>query len=111
MMTLRRTIGRDGRAGSGTGLALRHEKQIRRSQRRVAVVAARENGGGHPACPSRAATTAVSRKPSRVLADRRSLPRMTTLETDYLVVGAGAAGMAFVDEIITHTDADVVLVD
>src|SRR4051794_39697588 len=36
---------------------------------------------------------------------------MTTLETDYLVVGAGAAGMAFVDEILTHTEADVVLVD
>ncbi len=36
---------------------------------------------------------------------------MTTLETDYLVVGAGAAGMAFVDEILTHTQADVVLVD
>ncbi len=36
---------------------------------------------------------------------------MTALETDYLVVGAGAAGMAFVDEIVTHTAADVVLVD
>jgi hypothetical protein len=36
---------------------------------------------------------------------------MTTLETDYLVVGAGAAGMAFVDEMLTHSDADVVLVD
>ncbi len=36
---------------------------------------------------------------------------MTTLETDYLVVGAGAAGMAFTDALLTDSDADVVLVD
>ena len=36
---------------------------------------------------------------------------MTPLETDYLIVGAGAAGMAFADEILTHTDAEVLLVD
>ena len=36
---------------------------------------------------------------------------MTTLETDYLVVGAGAAGMAFTDELIADSDADVVMVD
>jgi len=34
-----------------------------------------------------------------------------TIDTDYLVVGAGAAGMAFTDEILTHTDATVALVD
>ena len=33
------------------------------------------------------------------------------LETDYLVVGAGALGMAFVDSLIEHSDADVVMVD
>lgn len=33
------------------------------------------------------------------------------IEADYLVVGAGAAGMAFVDEILAHTDATAVLVD
>ena len=33
------------------------------------------------------------------------------LETDYLVVGAGALGMAFVDTLIEHSDADVVMVD
>jgi cation diffusion facilitator CzcD-associated flavoprotein CzcO len=33
------------------------------------------------------------------------------IETDYLVVGAGAAGMAFVDALIAACDADVVLVD
>jgi NAD(P)-binding Rossmann-like domain len=33
------------------------------------------------------------------------------LETDYLVVGAGALGMAFVDELIEHSDADVVMVE
>ncbi len=36
---------------------------------------------------------------------------MNTLETDYLVVGAGAAGMAFADELITRADADVLIVD
>src|SRR5215510_1372552 len=35
----------------------------------------------------------------------------TAIETDYLVVGAGAAGMAFVDELISHSDADVVMID
>ena len=33
------------------------------------------------------------------------------LETDYLVVGAGAAGMAFTDALLAHSDATVTLVD
>lgn len=33
------------------------------------------------------------------------------LETDYLVVGAGALGMSFVDSLLEHGDADVVMVD
>ncbi|MDR3453982.1 MAG: hypothetical protein P4L96_14530 [Rhodoferax sp.] len=33
------------------------------------------------------------------------------LETDYLVVGAGAAGMAFTDALLTHSDATVTMVD
>jgi cation diffusion facilitator CzcD-associated flavoprotein CzcO len=33
------------------------------------------------------------------------------IETDYLVIGAGAAGMAFVDALIPACDADVVMVD
>jgi hypothetical protein len=33
------------------------------------------------------------------------------VETDYLVVGAGATGMAFLDTLIHETDAHVVLVD
>ena len=33
------------------------------------------------------------------------------LETDYLVVGAGALGMAFVDSLIEHNDADIVMVE
>jgi len=33
------------------------------------------------------------------------------LETDYLVIGAGAVGMAFVDTILTETDAHVVMLD
>jgi hypothetical protein len=34
-----------------------------------------------------------------------------SFETDYLVIGAGACGMAFVDALIAESDADVVLVD
>lgn len=33
------------------------------------------------------------------------------METDYLVVGAGAAGMAFTDALLTHGDASVTLID
>lgn len=33
------------------------------------------------------------------------------VETDYLVVGAGAAGMAFIDSLLTHSDASVTVVD
>ena len=33
------------------------------------------------------------------------------LEADYLVVGAGAAGLAFVDALVEHADVQVVLVD
>ena len=36
---------------------------------------------------------------------------MTAVETDYLVVGAGAMGMAFVDTILTETDKTVTLID
>lgn len=35
----------------------------------------------------------------------------TQLETDYLVVGSGAVGMAFADTLLTETDARIVLVD
>ncbi len=34
-----------------------------------------------------------------------------TIETDYLVVGSGAVGLAFADELLTQTDADIVIVD
>jgi hypothetical protein len=36
---------------------------------------------------------------------------MTVIDTDYLVIGAGAAGMAFADSLIAESDADVVIVD
>ena len=36
---------------------------------------------------------------------------MRELETDYLVVGGGASGMAFVDTLVAHSDAEVVIVD
>ncbi len=38
-------------------------------------------------------------------------PVAGTLSTDYLVVGSGAVGMAFVDTLLSETDADIVLVD
>jgi len=41
----------------------------------------------------------------------RQITADSKLETDYLVVGAGAIGMAFVDSLIEHSDADVVMVD
>lgn len=36
---------------------------------------------------------------------------MLEIEADYLVVGAGAMGMAFADTVITESDATVVIVD
>lgn len=36
---------------------------------------------------------------------------MNAIETDYLVIGAGAIGMAFVDTLLTDTDAQIVIVD
>src|SRR5690349_23707873 len=36
---------------------------------------------------------------------------MRTLATDYLVVGAGAMGMAFTDALVDHADVHVTLVD
>lgn len=34
-----------------------------------------------------------------------------TIETDYLVIGAGASGMSLVDELVAHSDAEVLVVD
>ncbi|MEL6216216.1 MAG: FAD/NAD(P)-binding protein, partial [Pseudomonadota bacterium] len=34
-----------------------------------------------------------------------------SLETDYLVVGSGAVGMAFADILLSESDADIVIVD
>jgi len=42
---------------------------------------------------------------------RRRQGDPTIIETDYLVVGAGASGMAFTDSLVTYSDADVLLVD
>src|SRR5262245_41710714 len=33
------------------------------------------------------------------------------METDYLVIGAGAMGLAFADELLTRTDAHITLID
>ena len=44
-------------------------------------------------------------------ADRMSPVAVAELEADYLVVGAGAVGMAFTDALIDHADVSVVMVD
>ncbi|MEM7542334.1 MAG: NAD(P)/FAD-dependent oxidoreductase, partial [Pseudomonadota bacterium] len=36
---------------------------------------------------------------------------MNEIETDYLVIGAGASAMAFVDTLIAGSDADIVMVE
>ncbi len=36
---------------------------------------------------------------------------MQVIETDYLIVGAGTAGMAFADSLIAECDVDVVMVE
>src|SRR4051812_47796144 len=38
-------------------------------------------------------------------------PMVGVVEADYLVVGAGAAGMAFTDALIDHADVSVAMVD
>ena len=39
------------------------------------------------------------------------MPVARRVETDYLIVGAGALGMAFADQLLTDTDASIVIVD
>jgi hypothetical protein len=36
---------------------------------------------------------------------------MTALETDYLIIGSGAVGLAFADTLVAESDADVIIVD
>ncbi|MFO0234058.1 MAG: NAD(P)-binding protein, partial [Burkholderiales bacterium] len=36
---------------------------------------------------------------------------MNPIETDYLIVGAGAAGLAFADTLLAETDATIAIVD
>ncbi len=36
---------------------------------------------------------------------------MTIIETDYLIIGAGAAGLAFADTLLAETDAHITIVD
>src|SRR5215212_3395930 len=43
-----------------------------------------------------------------IITEGRSVPE---IETDYLVVGAGASGMAFTDALIGSSEAEVVVVD
>ncbi|MEM8926135.1 MAG: NAD(P)/FAD-dependent oxidoreductase [Actinomycetota bacterium] len=36
---------------------------------------------------------------------------VSAIDADYVVIGAGAMGMAFIDEILTHSDATVAVID
>jgi cation diffusion facilitator CzcD-associated flavoprotein CzcO len=36
---------------------------------------------------------------------------MQEIETDYLIIGSGAMGMAFADSLLTESKADMVMVD
>ncbi len=61
---------------------------------------------GYPGCPPEALVR------QRVVGHLRAQnSAVRGIETDYLVVGAGAAGMAFVDALIAECDADVLMVD
>lgn len=40
-----------------------------------------------------------------------TMSKVNPIETDYLVIGAGAIGMSFVDTLLTDTTADIVMVD
>ncbi len=44
-------------------------------------------------------------------ANRMKSVAVAQLEADYLVVGAGAVGMAFTDALVDHADVSVVMVD
>jgi hypothetical protein len=48
---------------------------------------------------------------TRSLSEVEHEPVVGVLEADYLVVGAGAAGMAFTDALIDHADVSVIMVD
>ena len=37
--------------------------------------------------------------------------RQSVIEVDYLIVGAGAAGMAFADSLVTETKSTIAIVD
>src|SRR5262245_33192670 len=65
-----------------------------------------------PAEPWLAGRRSVVRSGARRWLGLGVVPVVTpSLETDYLVVGAGAAGMAFTDALIDHADVHVTVVD
>ena len=64
----------------------------------------------------RAATFAQDRRPIEHPSDIYEIASsrygiMSVIETDYLIVGAGASDIAFADALIAECEADVVIVD
>jgi hypothetical protein len=80
-------------------LSMHQESRIRSTQRRVQM---------HAALLSRPDTS-----PLQVSQPNSHHPpsTMDTIEADYLVIGAGAMGMAFVDTILSDTDRTIAIVD
>jgi hypothetical protein len=61
--------------------------------------------------PQRASFTRVVRSVDRSVRHDQDVGVVEALEADYVVVGAGAAGMAFTDALIDNADVSVILID
>lgn len=86
-----------------TSAKARRSRQVATSP--VARRSTGSSGGGSHEGRNARTGRCLSRRSSRII------PGVSTIKTDYLIVGAGAAGMAFADELIARCDADIVLVD
>ena len=88
----------------------RHQRLARRDRRQPLHPRRRRQTAAAPRTPTPVVVaSALSSSFGRSIFVR--IAALSRLETDYLVVGAGALGMAFVDSLIEHSDADVVMVE
>ncbi|MEM9376130.1 MAG: NAD(P)-binding protein [Pseudomonadota bacterium] len=61
--------------------------------------------------PTQRAEGADSSEPAYISICAKQGSHMDRIETDYLIIGAGASGMAFADTLLSETDYEMVLVD